>query len=190
MAKSTLSWLALAATLSLSTAAIAQTSDQQTVPETKQPAAAEQQTKTAEPVTPPEGIIQLQDKDTFLTSNLMGATVYNSKDEAVGDVNDMIVSRDGKVDGLVIGVGGFLGLGEKDVAIELAKIKLVETDTGIKLVFDANRDELAAAPEFKSMDDMRADNAMDATGEEPDTTRGLMVPEEQKTEEQKQEPQQ
>ncbi|HEY7764552.1 MAG TPA: PRC-barrel domain-containing protein [Aestuariivirgaceae bacterium] len=185
MQRSIISLLALAFASGLSAAAMAQTSDtQQTVPQAEQQAQPAQPAETTETVRAPEGIIQMQDQDTFLTSNLVGATIYNAQDEAVGDVNDVIVSRDGKVDGVVVGVGGFLGLGEKDVAIEMSKIKMVDTDTGLKLVFDANRDELAAAPEFKPMEEMQADNQMDATGGEPNTTRGLMVPDEQKTEEQ------
>lgn len=117
----------------------------------------------------------MQDKDTFLASDLTGATVYSPTDEAIGDVNDVIVSRDGKVDGIVVGVGGFLGIGEKDVAIEMAKIKMSETENGIKLVLDASKEELAAAPEFKSKTDMQAE--INAT--QPSSTQGLMVPDQQ-----------
>jgi sporulation protein YlmC with PRC-barrel domain len=186
MQGASLSMLALAAALGLSTAALAQTSDQQqTIPQAEQTQGqTPEPAQTADTAQPPDGIIPMQDQNTFLTSNLIGATIYNSKDETVGDINDVIVSRDGKVDGVVVGVGGFLGLGEKDVAIEMSKLKMVETDTGLKLVFDANRDELAAAPEFKPMEEMQADTQLDATGDEPSTTRGLMVPDEQKTEEQ------
>jgi sporulation protein YlmC with PRC-barrel domain len=123
----------------------------------------------------PEGVIRLQDQNTFLTSDLTGATVYSPQDEAIGDVNDVIVSRDGKVDGLVVGVGGFLGIGEKDVAIKMSKIKMMDTDTGIKLVMDANKDQLAAAPEFKSKTEMRAENA----AQQPSSTQGLMAPDQQ-----------
>jgi sporulation protein YlmC with PRC-barrel domain len=188
MAKTGLSILALVAALSMPMAAGAQTSDQQqVVPRTQQqiekPAQSDQpqdtqdelkvgQTKMAEV---PDGLIRLQDKDTFLASDLTGATVYNSQDEAIGDVNDVIVSRDGKVDGLVVGVGGFLGIGEKDVAIEMSEIKMMETETGIKLMMDANKDELAAAPEFMSKTDIRAENA----AEQSSSTQGLMVGDEQ-----------
>jgi ribosomal 30S subunit maturation factor RimM len=183
MPKTGLSILALLAALSMPMAAGAQTNDQQkAVPQTQeqqiqQPAESDQpqttKTDKVEVAKAPEGVIRLQDKDTFLTSDLTGATVYSPQDEAIGDVNDVIVSRDGKVDGLVVGVGGFLGIGEKDVAIKMSKIKLMETDTGIKLVMDANKDELAAAPEFKSKNDMQAENAAQQQ------TQGLMVPEQQ-----------
>ncbi|MEX0740933.1 MAG: PRC-barrel domain-containing protein [Pseudohongiella sp.] len=50
-------------------------------------------------------------------SNLMEAEVKTSNDEEVGSVNDLIVDEDGQIVAIVIGVGGFLGMGEKDVAI-------------------------------------------------------------------------
>ena len=188
MAKTGWSILALLAALSMPMAAGAQTSDQQqVVPRTQQqieePAQSDQPQDTQDKIKAdkskmaeaPDGVIRLQDTDTFLASDLTGATVYNSQDEAIGDVNDVLVSRDGKVSGLVVGVGGFLGIGEKDVAIEMSKIKLMDTETGIKLVMDVNKDELAAAPDFMSKTDMQAENE----AEEPNSTQGLMVGDEQ-----------
>jgi hypothetical protein len=186
MARTGLSILALMAALSMPMAASAQTSDQQqTVPQTQEQQVQEPVTAPEQPDTTkadktqtakaPEGVIRLQDEDTFLASDLTGATVYSPQDEAIGDVNDVIVARDGKVDGLVVGVGGFLGIGEKDVAIEMSKIKMMETETGIKLVMDANKDELAAAPEFTSKTDMQAQKS----AEEPGSTQGLMAPDQQ-----------
>jgi ribosomal 30S subunit maturation factor RimM len=183
MAKTGLSILALLAALSMPIVAGAQTSDQQqVVPRTQQqieePAQSEQPQDTPDKIKTDkskmaeaaDGMIRLQDEDTFLASDLTGATIYNPQDEAIGDVNDVIVSREGKVDGLVVGVGGFLGIGEKDVAIEMSKIKLMETETGIKLVMDANKDELAAAPEFT----------------QKGSTKGLMVGDEQPAQDQTQ----
>jgi hypothetical protein len=186
MAKTGLSMLALLAALSMPMAASAQTNDQQkAVPQTQeqqiqQPAEGKQpqdatKADKAQVVKVPEGVIRLQDQNTFLTSDLTGATVYSPQDEAIGDVNDVIVSRDGKVDGLVVGVGGFLGIGEKDVAIKMSEIKMMDTDTGIKLVMDANKDQLAAAPEFKSKTEMRVENA----AQPPSSTQGLMAPDQQ-----------
>src|SRR5262245_1238343 len=193
MRRTGFSILALLAVLSMPMAASAQTNDQQkAVPQTQeqqiqQPAQSDQPQDTtkadkAQVAKAPEGVISLQSEDTFLTSDLTGATVYSPQDEAIGDVNDVIVSREGKVDGLVVGVGGFLGIGEKNVAIEMSKIKLTETDAGIKLVMDANKDELAAAPEFKSKTAMKAESA----AEQPSSTQGLMAPDQQQTQPQTQ----
>lgn len=114
---------------------------------------------SAEAETPPEpveGQIVLQSEDTVLAKDLIGTTVYSPGDEAVGDINDLIVKLDGSVDGVVIGVGGFLGIGEKQVAIELAKLDLVTGESGVqRLVLGATRDDLDAAPEFKSAADQR-----------------------------------
>jgi hypothetical protein len=175
MSKFTVSTIALLATLSLPATAIGQTTnEQQVVPQAQDnQEQVVQSTEKKDAAKAPDGMFLLQDENTFLTSDLIGATVYNPKDEAIGDVNDVLVSRDGKVDGIIIGAGGFLGIGEKDVAIELSKLKMVEADNGIKLVLDMSKDELTAAPEFKSKAEMQAE--IEAT--QPDSTKGLMAPE-------------
>jgi putative membrane protein len=50
-------------------------------------------------------------------TKLTGVTIYNDKNERIGDINEVLVDRDGKAQAVVIGVGGFLGLGEHDVAV-------------------------------------------------------------------------
>ena len=56
-------------------------------------------------------------------SKLVGLKVYNDNNENVGSINDMIVDKSGAIKAVVIGVGGFLGMGEHLVAVPLAKIK-------------------------------------------------------------------
>ena len=53
-------------------------------------------------------------------SKLMGVDVYGPDNQKVGDINEVLVDRDGKIEAIVVGVGGFLGIGEKDVAIPFA----------------------------------------------------------------------
>ena len=60
-----------------------------------------------------------------LASSVLGKTVYTGADEkgeAIGDVNDVVINADGGAEALVVGVGGFLGLGEKDVAINFDRV--------------------------------------------------------------------
>jgi hypothetical protein len=110
------------------------------------------------PVAPVEGTIRMQDQDTFLASDLMGARLYNAADENVGTVDDVIVSTGGQVEGVVIGVGGFLGIGEKRVAVEMAQISVQTDETGNpRLLLDATRESLEAAPEFVTMADQARD---------------------------------
>ena len=59
-------------------------------------------------------------------SKLTGLAVYNNNDERVGEINELIVGKDGKLESVVLGVGGFLGIGEHDVAVPFSRVKFVE----------------------------------------------------------------
>lgn len=86
-----------------------------------------------------------------LASNLIGETVYNGTGddaENVGEVNDLVVNADGQVDAIVIGVGGFLGIGEKDVAVDYDTIDWAERDGDRWIVISATTDQLKELPEF------------------------------------------
>ena len=65
-------------------------------------------------------------KGKWRASKLMGLDVYNEANEKLGDVNELILDKDGKVNAVVIGVGGFLGMGEHDIAVTMDKLKFVE----------------------------------------------------------------
>ena len=56
-------------------------------------------------------------------SKLVGLNVYNEKNESVGSINDMLTDKNGKIGAVVIGVGGFLGVGEHLVAVPFEKVK-------------------------------------------------------------------
>jgi sporulation protein YlmC with PRC-barrel domain len=56
-------------------------------------------------------------------SKLVGLSVYNEKNESVGSINDMLTDKNGKITAVVIGVGGFLGVGEHLVAVPFEKMK-------------------------------------------------------------------
>jgi sporulation protein YlmC with PRC-barrel domain len=59
------------------------------------------------------------------TSKLIGVNVYNEGNEKLGDINEIILDPTGKVTGYVVGVGGFLGMGEHDILVDPTKIKFV-----------------------------------------------------------------
>jgi sporulation protein YlmC with PRC-barrel domain len=61
--------------------------------------------------------------DDWRASKLVGVDIYGPDDKKVGDITDIMMSKDGKAEFVVIGVGGFLGLGEKDVAIPYDQVK-------------------------------------------------------------------
>jgi sporulation protein YlmC with PRC-barrel domain len=57
------------------------------------------------------------------SSKLIGVNIYNDQNEKLGDINEIILDPAGKVTGYVVGVGGFLGVGEHDILVEPTKIK-------------------------------------------------------------------
>ncbi len=90
-----------------------------------------------------------------LGSELMGQRVYVRSAEAgdrwddIGEINDIMLSADGGVDAVIIGVGGFLGIGEKDVALEITDLTtMTEGDSEPFLVVEMTRAALEAAPAF------------------------------------------
>jgi hypothetical protein len=109
-------------------------------------------------------------------SKFIGQTVYAtdadvSADQAVkagaekdwdniGEINELVIGRDGNVKAVVLGVGGFLGMGEKNVAVSMNDIRFVKNGDGANdyfLVVNSSKQALNAAPAFKTPDEVRAD---------------------------------
>ena len=65
-------------------------------------------------------------KGNWRASKLMGLDVYNEANEKLGEINELILDKNGKVNAAVIGVGGFLGMGEHDIAVSMDKLKFIE----------------------------------------------------------------
>jgi len=110
-------------------------------------------------------------------SKLIGLNVYNNDSEKIGDISELIVDRAGKIEAIVVGAGGFLGLGEHDVAVPYSQIAwsdqpvaasrntIPPVTTGAAdaarrssdsphsypnhAVLNMTKDQLKAAPEFK-----------------------------------------
>lgn len=81
-------------------------------------------------------------------SDFIGKTVYGQDGASIGEVNDFFVTNDGKVQAVVVGVGGFLGIGEKDVAVSMPSIQMQPDGESIKLVINATKEDLTAAPTY------------------------------------------
>jgi len=73
-------------------------------------------------------------------------SMYDASNSKIGDVRDILLSADGKVSAVIVGVGGFLGMGEKDVAVPFDAIKHTTRNGKVYLTMDATKDELKAAP--------------------------------------------
>ena len=59
-------------------------------------------------------------------SKLVGLNVYNDQNEKLGDISEILLDKSGKVTGVVIGVGGFLGMGQHDIMVDMGKLKFVD----------------------------------------------------------------
>jgi sporulation protein YlmC with PRC-barrel domain len=111
--------------------------------------------------------IQAQGTDQWVFSKFKGTDVIGPDNAQVGDVNDVLFDKNGKIIGLIVGVGGFLGIGEKSVAIDMSAFQPVPADTGsssaggnsavsssndptnVKLKVSWTKDQLKSAPDFQ-----------------------------------------
>jgi sporulation protein YlmC with PRC-barrel domain len=75
--------------------------------------------------------------------------VYDPSNNKIGEINDVLVSPQGQVNALIVGVGGFLGAGEKDVAVNFDAVKQTTKNNKTYLTMNTTKDALKAAPGFK-----------------------------------------
>jgi sporulation protein YlmC with PRC-barrel domain len=107
-------------------------------------------------VTGQAAIIQRQEMDQFRADNLIGSSVKNRQDEEIGQISDLLLDRDGNVKGLVVGVGGFLGVGDRDVALQWDAIELTTDEDGEPVArVDMDQQTLENAPEFERREEGR-----------------------------------
>lgn len=84
----------------------------------------------------------------FIASSLIDTKVLNKQDQAIGQIKDVII-RQNNVAGIVIGVGGFLGVGERYVVVDPTTVYMRHENGAWKVVVNATKDSLMSAPEFK-----------------------------------------
>lgn len=118
-----------------------------------------------------------------LGSELIDQPVYSSNGddaEEIGNITDLIFSEDGKIDGVVIGVGGFLGIGEKSVAVPFDMLEFtLAADNTERWVVPTTAEALTAAPEFVWEEDEPVDGddaAAPADAMAPAAETGTMAP--------------
>ena len=120
------------------------------------PTAPDQSSEAAKPMAPEQSAQQSgqflseQKTDDMLASSIIGKPAVNSQDETIGDVNDLVTDRSGKIVAALIGVGGFLGIGEKDVAVRFEDLKLNRDENdNVKVTLNISKEALAQAPDYK-----------------------------------------
>jgi sporulation protein YlmC with PRC-barrel domain len=76
----------------------------------------------------------MQTAEELRTSQLVGSKVYNNANENIGSIEDIILKPDGSMDEVVLSVGGFLGMGDKYVAVPFSDLKITRDGSSLKIV--------------------------------------------------------
>ena len=88
----------------------------------------------------PNGVLSISD--------YYNQSVYDPKDNKIGDINDLLLDKEGKISAVILGVGCFLGAGEKNVAVPFNAIKLTDKNGKRYLVMDTTKEALNRAPGY------------------------------------------
>jgi uncharacterized protein YrrD len=81
------------------------------------------------------------------TRKLIGRNIKNAEGETIGEIKSIYINKDGKVDSVMVSVGGFLGVGDREVRIAWSDLRI--TDNGEKVMVNMTKDQLKAKPEYK-----------------------------------------
>jgi hypothetical protein len=87
--------------------------------------------------------------DASTVTNYYKQNVYDPSDNKIGEVTDLLVEKDGKIPAVMIAVGGFLGIGEKDVAVAFDAVRATTKNNKVYLVMNTTKDALKSASGFK-----------------------------------------
>ena len=97
------------------------------------------------------GFVQSQHATDWRGSKLIGSIVYGPENASIGSINDVLIGNDSQVRAVVIGVGGFLGVGEKNVAVPLNALNITrrpESNAIDKIAVSYTKEDLKNAPQF------------------------------------------
>lgn len=83
-----------------------------------------------------------------LASDIYKANVYDASDNRIGNVTDLVMNTEGNVTMAIIGVGGFLGVGQKDIAVPFKDLKVSRRNGKDWLAINMTKDELMKAPAY------------------------------------------
>jgi hypothetical protein len=119
---------------------------------------------SAEPRQPIDITVGYTQVDTDrLATRIIGQPVYDSPAadaNNLGEINDLVLDQSGNVAAVVIGVGGFLGIGEKQVAVDYSALQwVVAADNTERFVLETTVEQLTAAPDFVTVEDEPAEGA-------------------------------
>ena len=120
--------------------------------------------QTAEEATPPAEMkfIEVQEAEQFLADDeVIGKNVVNPNDEELGTIADLVMDQEQKLVGVVLSVGGFLGIGEKWVAVPVEQIDFPGDDQPARLQVAVTKEQLENAPDFVTKETAQAQQEAD-----------------------------
>lgn len=109
-----------------------------------------------------DAFLQDQSSSDWRASKLLGTNVYGPDNAKIGDVSEVLLDNSGSAHAVVIGVGGFLGVGQKDVAVPFSALTVTPTSAGDKIekiTVKYTKADLEKAPSFKYKQASAANNA-------------------------------
>ncbi len=116
-------------------------------------------------------IVNSQKPDQWLASNFRGTDVLGSDDQKIGDVTDILFDKTGRIEAYVVSIGGFLGMGAKDVALAPASFQVVPGDKSKneadKLKVAMNKEQLQQAATFEPYKEPRTTTGAGTTSPRP-----------------------
>ena len=143
--------LAALAVTCVAVPALAQTTPTAPAPGTAMPAAGTDMSmgmKMADTATVKLKYVTVKPAD-VMSSKLVGTTVYNNKNENVGEVEDLVIENGKTLTGVVVSVGGFLGMGESYVVLDPSTLAISNKDGKWAVHADTDKDTLKNAPKFE-----------------------------------------
>jgi sporulation protein YlmC with PRC-barrel domain len=94
------------------------------------------------------------DSGQMSASDLLNKSVRNANNDSIGDINDIRIDSDGKIAAVIVGAGGFLGMGEKNVALPFEELSFQhDSDGNLVVMSKVTKESLQAAPEWKKPED-------------------------------------
>jgi sporulation protein YlmC with PRC-barrel domain len=102
-------------------------------------------TSAAAAQTKPQAAAETAPADQFTVTNYYKQDVYDRADNKIGTIDDVLIDKEGKVTALIVGVGGFLGIGQKDVSEPFSRVQMVKKNDKWYLVMDADKEALKRA---------------------------------------------
>jgi len=124
--------------------------------------------------------IAAQKPDQFLASKFKGTNVLGSDNQKIGDISDILFDKNGKIDAYVVSVGGFLGIGSKEVALAPSAFQMMPgdpnsaTDKSPKLKTSMTKDQLKEAANFEPYKEPRATTGSGGGAPRPSGSSGGM----------------